>query len=200
MAQFDDSVSRRLRQRRSARRSPDCAQLSPAGDLASGRHAQERPVAPDRYPAVGGEPARVAPHQRGGGADCLLRPARRLRARCCMDCSTCHMTSSRASGASSVPVWVTVDRHCRTSQRAMRSTALGPTSRRDESDARRRLVQLHQRFSTYALVVLNAVIHEFDTTTLIELSSPEPLCRANLNANRRPVRRPAAGLAARGLR
>ena len=34
---------------------------------------------------------------------------------------------------------------------------------RNESDARRRLVQLHQRFSAYALVVLNAVIHEFDT-------------------------------------
>lgn len=34
---------------------------------------------------------------------------------------------------------------------------------RDETDARRRLVQLHQRFSAYALVVLNAVIHEFDT-------------------------------------
>ena len=34
---------------------------------------------------------------------------------------------------------------------------------RDESDSRRRLVHLHQRFSTYALVVLNAVIHEFDT-------------------------------------
>jgi hypothetical protein len=33
---------------------------------------------------------------------------------------------------------------------------------REESDARRRLVQLHQRFSTCALVVLNAVIHEFD--------------------------------------
>ena len=33
---------------------------------------------------------------------------------------------------------------------------------RDECDARRRLVQLHQRFSTYALVVLHAVIHEFD--------------------------------------
>jgi hypothetical protein len=33
---------------------------------------------------------------------------------------------------------------------------------RDESDARRRLVRLHQHFSTYKLVVLNAVIHEFD--------------------------------------
>jgi hypothetical protein len=33
---------------------------------------------------------------------------------------------------------------------------------RAESDARRCLVQLHQRFSTYALVVLYAVIHEFD--------------------------------------
>ena len=33
---------------------------------------------------------------------------------------------------------------------------------REESDARRRLVRLHQRFSTCALVVLNAVIHEFD--------------------------------------
>jgi len=33
---------------------------------------------------------------------------------------------------------------------------------RDEPDARRRLVRLHQQFSTYKLVVLNAVIHEFD--------------------------------------
>ena len=33
---------------------------------------------------------------------------------------------------------------------------------REERDARRRLVQLHQRFPTYALVALNAVIHEFD--------------------------------------
>ena len=33
---------------------------------------------------------------------------------------------------------------------------------RDESDARRRLVLLHQQFSTYALVVLYAVIHEFN--------------------------------------
>jgi len=33
---------------------------------------------------------------------------------------------------------------------------------RSEADVRRCLVQLHQRFSTYALVVLYAVIHEFD--------------------------------------
>ena len=34
---------------------------------------------------------------------------------------------------------------------------------RDESDVRQCLVQLHQRFSSCALVVLYAVIHEFDT-------------------------------------
>jgi hypothetical protein len=33
---------------------------------------------------------------------------------------------------------------------------------RAEPDARRRLVQLHQRFAVYPLVVLHAVIHEFD--------------------------------------
>jgi len=33
---------------------------------------------------------------------------------------------------------------------------------RDETDVRRRLVQLHQRFPACALVVLHAVIHEFD--------------------------------------
>ena len=33
---------------------------------------------------------------------------------------------------------------------------------RAEADVRRRLVQLHQRFSTYPLVVLHRVIHEFD--------------------------------------
>jgi hypothetical protein len=33
---------------------------------------------------------------------------------------------------------------------------------RAESDARRRLVQLHQQFAVYPLVVLHAVIHEFD--------------------------------------
>jgi hypothetical protein len=49
-------------------------------------------------------------------------------ARCCTDCSTCHMTSSRASGAGSVPGWVKVDQHCPISQRAMQSIALGRTS------------------------------------------------------------------------
>lgn len=34
---------------------------------------------------------------------------------------------------------------------------------RAEPDLRRRLVQLHQRYSSYPLVVLYAVIHEFDT-------------------------------------
>ncbi len=35
---------------------------------------------------------------------------------------------------------------------------------RAEVDARRRLVQLHQQFSVYPLVVLHAVIHEFDAS------------------------------------
>ena len=34
---------------------------------------------------------------------------------------------------------------------------------RHEADPRRRLVQLHQQFSVYPLVVLHAVIHEFDS-------------------------------------
>jgi hypothetical protein len=36
-------------------------------------------------------------------------------------------------------------------------------SGRTEADVRRRLVQLHQRFSAYPLVALHRVIHEFDT-------------------------------------
>ncbi|MBK7080408.1 MAG: DUF2857 family protein [Betaproteobacteria bacterium] len=43
---------------------------------------------------------------------------------------------------------------------------------RHESDLRRRLQQLHHQFAAYPLVVLSAVLHEFDTAPATALTTP----------------------------